>query len=174
MSNETPTFHDVTDQALQEISKAANVPKRKEFSITEQVSEVDDTRQVIDITRTRGGPFKESTYIQTSSTPIESDGRWKPQPGGVPTAELGTSIEHNGERGSRASVQTNAGHYFAVERTTGISSEANGRARVERPGYGSVELKNPKAKSLIASLAAKAIKKIQQDENIKTSRTWKR
>jgi hypothetical protein len=158
MSPESSTFHEVTKQAVQEIARTANIPENRAFDMRTQAAEIDGKRHVVDITTSNDGALlQESTYAIATNSPLESDGSWRPLSGNV-VAEIGHHVNNEGQVGSAANVATEAGKYSAVEGFNGAGS-----TRVERKGYGSVEITNPRAKELVAGLAGKVIQESQQN-----------
>jgi len=68
-----------------------------------------------------------------------------------------SKADGRGNRSALAKVTLPQGRYNAAEHHDGFTGNDTQDVTIEREGYGKVDLKNPRAKKLIASLAHKAI-----------------
>lgn len=172
MSEKLSDFHEAVEQSTAEISDVIN-HKRHSSSVSEgfgdrtQVADIGGSRLVVSVDKGLN-PYEravDSTEVVAATNPIEELGNI-PEPF-IPGNEVDLGLRHDsarmrhaensdGSRLSHASVKTSAGKYLSREYNYGATG-----TYVERPGYGKVEIKNPRARVLVAHLAGKAIRSTQ-------------
>lgn len=157
-----PTFHETVQQDIAEVDANLRHPFIPDAVSKTQTADIGDRRLTVRVSKSQNGYSKNATDVVAADNPID---RLADIPETfVPGADVDLGIRHDkaslfhekghdGDSLSHASVKTASGRYTARESGFGETV-----TRVERPGYGIVEIKNPEARQRVASLAGKAIK----------------
>ncbi len=166
MNHETPSMHERVHQDLGEISGNTSTFGIPESTRSTQTADINGERLAVDVSVSEKGYEQKHTGVTASVNPIDELGT-VPEPFipgndvdlglGRTKAEISQTNEHDGSVASRATIKTPQGLYIARESKYALTDTTH----VERPGYGLVEIKNPRARKLVASLAGKAILETQ-------------
>lgn len=149
MSEQAPNFQEAAAQDIQEINNLAQIPMENKFYSKDSGAISDGILTRSNVTHSLGTPYAERTMAQVSQRPVGASSQYEDI-----KAALSHSVQADGSTGTTAEVKAGAGHYIAAE---SFSEESS--THVNRAGYGIVEIKSPRAKELVGSLAAKAIKR---------------
>lgn len=159
------TFHDTVKQHVTDIdAKAKSGRIFPNYAETTQTADIDGVRHTVHTERSTGGYSDELLEATAAVNPVNKLGDIPENH--IPGNELDLGLRRStaeplhqstgGYDHSRATVRTSAGDYIAKESALIVTG-----TRVDRPGYGTVEIKNPEARELVARLAAKKIMKTQ-------------
>lgn len=154
-------FHETVEQYATEIdTRAKNGGIIPNYAETTQTADIDGERLAVHTEGPTGGYSNEIKEATAAVNQVEDLGDI---PENIPGNKVDLGLRHSkaelfqeelsgGSKYSRASVKTTAGDYRAKE-----SVDIKTGTHVDRPGYGTVEINNPKARELVAKLAGKKI-----------------
>lgn len=171
MSENDPTIHSTVEQSIDDVMSNIRMSSDPAFSASTQSADIEGRRLTVHATSSDEYCDDDREVVASNNT-VDRLGKL-PEPH-IPgndrdlglrfdKATLSRYVERSPDgRGgavySSATVETGAGFYQARE---GYVSGPG--VIVERDGYGKVEIKNPRARQLVANLAAKTIKQAQED-----------
>ena len=184
MKEQAPVFHETVARELADVIDKAPTgyaPFVGEGKNSIQTADINGRRLTIDTDHhgifEEGRTIEDRSSVEVADTSIDElndypevhAGTGRPAPGADvdlglrnPRARMRQTAEPGSEKlSSLAEVKVPQGTYTSKESNDNMYSVTG--TYVERPGYGSVEIKNPKARALVAKLSARAIKKTQED-----------